>query len=102
MVRVQEIERVIDTDTLDSDPAETADRDAIAEVVLRSRAMLALDPINDNPRTGRFVLVDEYDLVAGGVINMEGYPDRRALVTVKSSNATTVTRNGTRSSSESR
>ncbi len=89
-VRVQEIERVIDTDTLDSDPAETADRDAIAEVVLRARAMLALDPISDNPRTGRFVLVDGYDLVAGGVINMEGYPDRRALVTVKSSNVQEV------------
>ncbi len=85
-VRVQEIEKVIDTDSLDSKSSEKAPQDAIAEVVIRSRGMLALDTFNQNPRTGRFVLVDEYDLVAGGVINMKGYPDQRALVTVKSSN----------------
>lgn len=89
-VRVQEIEKIVDTETLESAAADTAGRDAIAEVVLRSRALLALDPVSDNPYTGRFVLVDGYDLVAGGVVNMEGYPDQRALVTVKSSNIQAV------------
>lgn len=89
-VRVEAIEAVIDTQTLGASPAESAARDSVAEVVLRARGLLALDPFSANPRTGRFVLVDGYDLVGGGVINMEGYPDQRALVTVKSSNIKAV------------
>lgn len=89
-VRVQEIEKIIDTETLRGADAAVAERDSVVEAVLRTRGLLALDPHTDNPRTGRFVLVDGYDLVGGGIINMDGYPDQRALVTVKSSNLSTV------------
>jgi bifunctional enzyme CysN/CysC len=90
LVRVQKIEHVIDTGDLSQQEADKVERHAVAEVVLRSRAMLALDPFADNPRTGRFVLIDGYDVAGGGVISMEGYPDQRDLVTVKSTNITAV------------
>ena len=48
--------------------------------------MLALDEFYDNRRSGRFVLVDGYDIAGGGIISMRGYPDQRQLITSRSSN----------------
>jgi bifunctional enzyme CysN/CysC len=57
--------------------------------------MLALDRVEDNPSTGRFVLTDGVNLVAGGVISMHGYPNQRAAVTQRFSNLTEVAHNVT-------
>jgi len=89
-VEVQEIERVIDTRDLGSAAASEVGRNGVAEVVLRARRMLPLDEFSACPPTGRFVLVDGYDIAGGGIVNMKGYPDQRALVTVKSTNLTAV------------
>ncbi len=89
-ITVEHIERVIDTGDLTTTETDALERDAVGEVILRSRAMLALDPHEANPRTGRFVLVDGYDLVAGGIVDMEGYPDQRPLLSIKSTNIEVV------------
>lgn len=89
-VTIQQITALYDVEQLSSSPSEEVPYNGIAEVVLRSQAMLALDPIDDNPATGRFVLTDGINLVAGGIINMQGYPNQRALVTRRSSNLTEV------------
>jgi bifunctional enzyme CysN/CysC len=89
-VTAERIEKVIETNDLSSRAADRIQRDAVGEVILRSRALLALDPHADNPRTGRFVLVDGNDVVAGGLIDMDGYPDQRPLLTVRSTNVTAV------------
>ena len=52
--------------------------------------MLALDPATVDPRTGRFVLADGYDIVGGELIDMDGYPDQRALITRRATNITSV------------
>jgi bifunctional enzyme CysN/CysC len=88
--RVEKIERVIDTTDLSSKPTEAVERNAVAEIVLRARAVLALDAFTTSPRTGRFVLVEDYTIVGGGIISMEGYPDQRARSGVKSTNLTPV------------
>lgn len=85
-VTVQAIDRVIDTQTLAGGNAESVQRNEVAEVVLRSREMLALDEHRTCPSTGRFVLVDTYDTVGGGVVSMEGYPDQRQLAKAKGTN----------------
>lgn len=89
-VTVERIERVFDTDDLSDNPSEQVERNGVAEIVIRSRGMLALDDFETNPRLGRFVLVDTYDVVGGGIISMEGYADQRGLVTVKSTNIQAV------------
>ena len=100
-VEVQSIERVIDPDEPGAQearaevprsdvPRAEVPRDGIAEVVLRTRAMLALDEFTANPRTGRFVLVDGNEIAGGGLIAMEGYADQRALITDRSSNISIV------------
>ena len=89
-VEVQQIERVVDTTDLSTGESDSVIKGAVAEVVLRSRGMLALDEFRNSPRTGRFVLVEDYDIVGGGIVSMEGYPDQRHSLTVKSTNIFSV------------
>jgi len=58
--------------------------------VLRTKRMMALDSFNKLARTGRFVMVDGYDIVGGGIVSMEGYADQRGLITMASTNVTRV------------
>jgi bifunctional enzyme CysN/CysC len=89
-VTVEAIKAIYDPERLISHPADEVQRHEIADVVLRSFAMLALDEVEKNPKTGRFVLSDGVNIVAGGAVSMDGYPDQRRLVTVKSTNLTQV------------
>ena len=85
-VTAQRIERVFDADDLSVREANEVPRHGIADVILRSRAMLALDEAGTIARTGRFVLTDGHNILAGGLIDMKGYPDQRESMTVRSSN----------------
>jgi bifunctional enzyme CysN/CysC len=89
-VTVQSIERIVDTQTLEHAAGDTVERNAVAEVTLRSRRVLGLDDYGDLPKTGRFVLIEDYDTVGGGVISMEGLPDQRQAIAVKSTNVISV------------
>lgn len=89
-VAVEAIDHVIDTSDLSTKPAERIERNGAGEVVLRTKRMLALDEHEQNPITGRFVLVENYLPVGGGIVSMEGYPDQRNLITVRSTNITAV------------
>lgn len=85
-VTVQKIERVLDADDLTDRPGAEVPRHGVADIILRSHAMLALDEGRSLARTGRFALSDGHNIVAGGVVSMEGYPDQREALTVKSQN----------------
>ena len=95
-VTVERIDRVVDTEALDRDDKERIERNAVGEVVLRTRRLLALDEHHVSPATGRFVLVQDYMPVAGGQISMDGYPNQRDLVTIRSTNITAVGHSVTR------
>ncbi|MBT4710162.1 MAG: adenylyl-sulfate kinase [Alphaproteobacteria bacterium] len=85
-VRVQSIEHVIDTGDLSTAPSDQVERNGVAEVVLQSDRMLAIDEFIDVPSSGRFVLLDGYTIAGGGIISMDGYADQRQLTTVRASN----------------
>ncbi|MCG8596108.1 MAG: adenylyl-sulfate kinase [Kiloniellales bacterium] len=89
-VTVEALDAVIDTNSLAKGRAETLERNGVGTVVLRSREVLALDGYARSARTGRIVLIDGYDTVAGGVVSLEGYPDQRSVMTVKSTNIYSV------------
>jgi len=89
-VTVQSIDRVIDTGDLSHVQSDRVERNAVAEITIRSRQMLALDEFRHNQKTGRFVLVDGFDIAGGGIISMEGYADQRSLITVRATNVTKV------------
>lgn len=77
-VTIQSIDKFVDTDTLEQiiDPSE-GKKNAVIEVTFRAHSLLPIDPHSDNARMGRAVLYDGYDIVGGGLINMDGYPDQR-------------------------
>jgi bifunctional enzyme CysN/CysC len=85
-VRVQSIEHVIDTGDLSTAPSDQVERNGVAEVVLQSDRMLAIDEFVDVPPSGRFVLLDGYTIAGGGIISMDGYADQREVTTVRASN----------------
>jgi bifunctional enzyme CysN/CysC len=96
LVEVEAIEQIIDSASLDAlqsdaEPrARTVPQDAVAEVVMRARGLLALDSHAQLAATGRFVLLDGYEVVGGGLVEMAGYPDQRKLIAQKSGNLTAV------------
>lgn len=77
---VQEIIKVTDTDTLKEIKTEQVLQNQIAEIVVRSRSMLALDPYNHGNAISRCVICEKEIIRGGGLISMEGYPDQRHSV----------------------
>lgn len=86
-VTVQSIDSLVDTQDLErQENAGEVVRNAVAEVTLRARDMLAIDAHDTNAKMGRIVIYEGYDVAGGGLINMEGYPDQRQSAEPKSQN----------------
>jgi bifunctional enzyme CysN/CysC len=86
-VTVQSIDTLVNTDDLaKQDNAGEVAKNAVAEITLRARDMLPIDSHDDNGQLGRMVLYENHDVVGGGLINMEGYPDQRQSKEPKSEN----------------
>ncbi len=86
-VTVQSIDMMVDTKSLVKDEAaKNVERNNVAEVTFRSRDLLPIDPHTNNFKLGRAVIYDGYDVVGGGLINMDGYADQRQSSTPKSEN----------------
>ena len=81
---------VIDVDALSDHDATQVARDEIAEVVLRTNQLVAIDNHDNLPRTGRVIFYDRHSTLAGGIVSMGSYPDQRAQITIRSSNLTEV------------
>ena len=89
-VQIQSIEGSINTETLKFTAAEKIIRDGIGEVTIRALGTIALDTYEDNFKTGRFVLVDNFETVGGGIVSMDGYADQRGRYNVVSQNIVAV------------
>ncbi len=92
-VTVKEIERVIDTDNLSDDANAKVQKNQVAEIIFRVRGLAALDEFEANSITGRFVLIDNYRIQGGGIIDMRGFENQREEVDVKSENIFETTTN---------
>ena len=87
---VQSIENKIDLSSLEAIDVDRLEKNDIGEVVFRTKSTVALDPFEKNHRTGRFVLINEYETVGGGIVSMQGYADQRGLYDVTSENIMAV------------
>ena len=90
ILEVQSIENKIDLDNLEATDTDILEKNDIGEVVFRTKSTAALDPFEANHRTGRFVLIDEYETVGGGIVSMNGYANQRGLYDVTSENIMAV------------
>ena len=86
LATVERIERIVDTNTLATAPGTQVPPGGVAEVVVRTRRLLAMDDHADHPITGRFVLVERHRIVGGGTVSTEDYPDQRQRAAPKSGN----------------
>lgn len=77
---IASIERIIDASDLESRP-ETKEvaRNEVGAVTIRTKSPVALDLYRDFEATGRFVLVDEYDIAGGGIVT-EVVPDQQSTL----------------------
>ncbi|MCC6625031.1 MAG: adenylyl-sulfate kinase [Deltaproteobacteria bacterium] len=67
--KIAEIKKVLDASTLASEVGRTeVRRHEVAEVVIEARRPIAFDTVDKFEATGRFVLVDGYDVAGGGII----------------------------------
>ena len=87
---VQSIENKIDLSSLEAIDVDLLEKNDTGEVIFRTKSTVALDPFEKNHRTGRFVLINEYETVGGGIVSMQGYADQRDLYDVTSKNIMAV------------
>jgi bifunctional enzyme CysN/CysC len=68
-VTIDEIVRVLDASDLSTSVSkQRVDRHDVADLVLRTRHQIGFDLASDLEATGRFVIVDEYDIAGGGIV----------------------------------
>ena len=89
-VSIASLDRVLDASTLDTvgaaGTATQVGRHEVAELTLRTKRPVAFDTIDEIVATGRFVIVDGFDVAGGGIIVADNYPRRTADSQHKSEN----------------
>ncbi len=84
---VKKIEKVVDTGDLKiSGDVSEVQKNSVAEVVFRIRGLATLDAYSSNSKTGRFVIVENYRTVGGGIIDLKGFIDQRTKTQPKGKN----------------
>lgn len=77
---VATIHRIIDTADLNQlQGGDTVAKNQVAEVTLRTKAPIAFDLSSSFEATGRFVLVDDYDISGGGIVTEFVHDDQEFL-----------------------
>ena len=77
---VASIHRIIDTMDLTLRQGSNAvNKNQVAELTLRAKAPVAFDLSASFEATGRFVLVDEYDIAGGGIVTEQVHDDQEFL-----------------------
>jgi bifunctional enzyme CysN/CysC len=89
-VEIEQIEKVVDASTLATISREHHEmfvgRFEVGELTLRTKKPIAFDAISEIVPTGRFVIVDQFDVSGGGIIVDDNYPRRTADSQHKSGN----------------
>lgn len=68
-VRIHQLLKVIDASQLEGELVkQEVGRHDVADLILETRQPIAFDLIGDSEATGRFVIVDGYDIAGGGII----------------------------------
>jgi bifunctional enzyme CysN/CysC len=87
---IESIEKVIDASTLETISRKEKEilvgRHEVAELILRTKRPVAFDVHADIVTTGRFVIVDGFEVSGGGIIAENNYPKRTAGALHKSDN----------------
>lgn len=78
-VTLESIVKVMDTSEIKYIPKDRIDKYDVAECILKTNREFAFDTIQDIVQTGRFVIVDNYEISGGGII-LEALNDRQVKI----------------------
>ena len=87
-VSVNRIKRVIDTENLDIKKNNTVYKNDVCELVIHSSQLIPMDDYSFNKSTARFCLLDNEEIVAGGIVDLRNYPDQREVKELSKRNIT--------------
>ena len=73
-MEITSVDRVMDASNLTIKNSKVVHRNDIAECVIKLDQIAAIDLASEMPETGRFVIVDNYEIAGGGVV-VENLPD---------------------------
>ena len=76
-VVINKIKNVIDTDNLQQKKTRNVKKNEVCEIVIHSSQLIPMDDFSFSKRTGRFCLLDDEEIVAGGILDLKNYPDQR-------------------------
>lgn len=65
---IEEITRVLDASSLETIKKSQVDKNDVAEVIIKTDSPIAFDLSKDIANTSRFVIVDNYEISGGGII----------------------------------
>ncbi len=87
---IDTIERVIDSSTLETVSRKEKEifvgRNEVAELYLRTKRPVAFDAHSEIVATGRFVIVDGFEVTGGGIVVPDNYPRRTSDLLHRSDN----------------
>lgn len=81
-VKIEEIKRIIDASSLNNEVKEYIDRHDVAECILKTNRAIAFDLAHEIAQTSRFVIIDNYEIAGGGIIQ-NALEDKQSCVSDK-------------------
>jgi bifunctional enzyme CysN/CysC/sulfate adenylyltransferase subunit 1 len=67
---IYSISKAIDATSLETiENADSVKTNDVAEVVIRTKKQICIDEFKNNQHTGRFVIIDGYDVCGGGIVS---------------------------------
>ena len=83
-ITVSEVSKIIDTNNLNSKSSNLSpQKNDVCEVIIHSSQLIPMDDFKDNQKTGRFCILDEEKIIAGGIINLQNFPDQKDVIQTK-------------------
>ena len=77
-VSIRKVNKIIDTENLESKvKAKVPNKNDVCEVIIHSSQLIPMDDFNVLTKTARFCLLDENEIIAGGITCLNNYPDQR-------------------------
>ncbi len=81
---ISKISKIIDTNNLSSKSLNLSPKkNDVCEVIIHSSQLIPMDDFKDNQKTGRFCILDEEKIIAGGIINLQNFPDQKDVIKAK-------------------
>ncbi|MEY7998997.1 GTP-binding protein [Clostridium sp. Mt-5] len=84
--KIISINKITDAATLDSDDRNFIKKNDVAEVTIKTTKSICFDKFSELQSTGRFVIIDGYDISGGGIISDVEDSLKREIKGVKSKN----------------